>query len=224
MLQYKIFVIDDDEFIGESLKHAFHDFETPFNVTFFTDPAEGLQASLTSPPDLIFLDLLMPFISGEDILKQLKKKKVPTRVVVLTAVTDIAKVVETIKNGACHYITKPFSPQEIIKVAKRVVVLEDTLDKIDSHKNSPLGSNFRQELLYSLYLNILEYFSLDELRSLCFEVHVEFDNLSGNEKESKVRELVQFCNRHNKIIKLAKVCGYHRPQVEEFVHIGKIFY
>ena len=134
MLQYRLYVIDDDKFIGEGLKRAFHDFDTSFSVTVFTDPSEGLRATLTSPPDLVFLDLFMPDINGEEILKELKKKNIPTRVVVLTGITDIAKVVEMIKNGACNYITKPFSPHEIIKVARRTVVLEDTLDKVDPDK------------------------------------------------------------------------------------------
>jgi FixJ family two-component response regulator len=224
MLQYKIYVIDDEKFIGEGLKHAFHDFETSFDVTIFTDPAEGLHAAITSPPDLIFLDLLMPYINGEEILKQLKKKNVPTRVVVLTAVTDIAKVVEVIRNGACHYVTKPFSPKEIIKIAKRVVVLEDTLDKAEPTDKKTLGRDLRQELLYSLYLNILEHFSLSELGSLCFRVGIDFDSLSGSSKEEKTRELVQFCNRHNKIPELAKICSELRPHVEEFLRIAKSFF
>lgn len=223
MLQYRLYIIDDDEFIGEGLKRAFHDFDTSFNVTVFTDPGEGLRAILSSPPDLVFLDLLMPYINGEEILKQLKKKNIPTRVVVLTGVTDIAKVVETIKNGACNYITKPFSPHEIIKVAKRVVILEDTLDKAEPYKKTVWGKDLRQELLYSLYLNILENFSMEELKTLCFKVDIEFDSLSGHEKEGKTRELVQFCDRHNKVQLIAQTCSNHRPHVEEFLRIANNF-
>lgn len=223
MPQYKIYIIDDERFIGEGLKHAFHDFETSFKVTTFTDPADGLQAAITSPPDLIFLDLLMPYINGEEVLHQLKKKSVPTRVVVLTAVTDIAKVVEVIRNGACNYVTKPFSTKEIIKIAKRVIALEDTLDRAEPVDKMALGRDLRQEMLYSLYLNILEYFSLLELGSLCFSVGIDIDNLPGSSKEEKTRELVQFCNRRTIIPELAKICGEMRPKVEEFWRISKSF-
>ncbi|MCB8924650.1 MAG: response regulator [Ardenticatenaceae bacterium] len=224
MLRYKIYIIDDDLLIGEGLKHAFLEYETFFQVTTFTDPMEGLQAAISSPPDLIFLDLLMPYIKGEEILQQLKKRNIPTRVVVITAVTDVAKVVELIKGGACNYITKPFSTKEIIKIAKRVVVLEDTLDKLEPNRNFVYGRDLHQEMMYSLYLNILEHFNLTELASLCFGINVDFDNLPGSSKEEKTRELIQFCKRHNKIVNLAKLCCEIRPHVEQFQNIAKNYF
>lgn len=128
MKKYKIFVIDDDKLLAEGLKQTLNESDTPFAVTIFADPVEGLQAALTAPPDLIFLDLLMPSLDGEEILRQLNKEKVPTRVIVLTAVNDIVKMVEMMKNGACNYITKPFSSQKLIMAAKRALILEGTLD------------------------------------------------------------------------------------------------
>lgn len=221
MLKYKVYVIDDDKFIADGLKYSLTDFETAFEVTTFTDPTAGLQATIASPPDLVFLDLMMPYIKGEEILSQLKKRKIPTRVVVVTVIKDVAKIVEMIKAGACDYITKPFSPEEVIKTAKRVVVLEETLDKVVEENVKLSGRDLNREMIYSLFLNIVDHFSYNELSDLCFRIDIDFESLAGNQKEHKTRELVQYCKRQNRIVELAKVCNTLRPHVEIFNKILK---
>lgn len=224
MVSYKVYVIDDDKFIAEALKDSFELHDTAFNIQVFTDPSEGLRATISSPPDLVFLDLMMPYIRGEEILTQLRKKNVPTRVVVVTVITDVAKVVELIKAGACDYITKPFSPQEIIKAAKRVVVLEETLDKAEPDNYRRPGRDLKREMLYSLYLNLVEYFNLDELEGLCFQLGFDDESLQGHTKESKAKEIVQYCKRQGLIKKLAETCVMQRPKVAAFSHIASSFF
>ena len=58
---------------------------------------------------------------------------------------------------------------------------------------------------------IAEYFSLDELKSLCFDIGINDESLEGNGLDGKTRELVKYCFRHNKIRELMAVCQAQRP-------------
>jgi DNA-binding response OmpR family regulator len=77
------------------------------------DGAEGLQAALADPPDLIVLDLNLPTLDGLSVLAKLRSAASPARVLVLTARGEVEHRVKGLKAGADDYLTKPFSIEEL---------------------------------------------------------------------------------------------------------------
>jgi DNA-binding NtrC family response regulator len=70
-------------------------------------------------PDLVFLDLLMPELDGLQALERMRKRRPDLKVVMLSCVSDTAKVVQAMRLGAQDYLTKPFEKQELDKVIER---------------------------------------------------------------------------------------------------------
>ena len=78
------------------------------------DGAVGLRAALDHPPEVIVLDLNLPGLDGLGVLAQLKKEMCPSRVIILTALGDVASRVRGIKAGADDYLPKPFAMDELL--------------------------------------------------------------------------------------------------------------
>ena len=78
------------------------------------DGAEGLQAALLDPPDLVVLDLNLPGLDGLAVLARLRQANSPARVLILTARGDVEHRVKGLKSGADDYLAKPFSLDELV--------------------------------------------------------------------------------------------------------------
>lgn len=78
------------------------------------DGVQGLQMFHQSQVDLIILDLMLPGITGESVLKQIRKKTTAVPVLILTAIQDKEHVVSLLNHGANDYLTKPFDLDELL--------------------------------------------------------------------------------------------------------------
>jgi len=78
------------------------------------DGADGLQAALSRPPDLIVLDLGLPGLDGLSVLARLREANSPARVLILTARGEVEHRVKGLKAGADDYLAKPFSMDELV--------------------------------------------------------------------------------------------------------------
>ncbi len=78
------------------------------------DGAEGLQAALLDPPDLILLDLTLPGLDGLTVLARLREAHSSARILILTALGGVADRVKGLKAGADDYLAKPFSMNELM--------------------------------------------------------------------------------------------------------------
>ncbi len=110
----KILVIDDDEDILKLIKIIL----TNKNYEMFTATTgeEGIKMAIQKKPELILLDIMMPITDGWEILKMLhtdeNTRKIP--VAMLTCKTDVKNKLIGLQEGTIDYITKPFSPEELI--------------------------------------------------------------------------------------------------------------
>ena len=129
-----IAIVDDEPDIVELV--TLHLNKSGFKVKSFED-AEGLFRFLkTTVPDLVVLDLMLPDADGFEICKYLKKEEkyssVP--VIMLTARSDEMDKILGLELGADDYVTKPFSPRELVARIKAVLRREDKLHKTQKPK------------------------------------------------------------------------------------------
>jgi DNA-binding response OmpR family regulator len=107
-----ILVIEDDNHIQKALHRLFT--VEGYEVRCASDGRIGLDCFQTSLPDAVVLDLMLPGISGRDLCKSIKHSSPDTPVVVLSAITEVADKVLLLELGADDYVTKPFSPRELL--------------------------------------------------------------------------------------------------------------
>jgi DNA-binding NtrC family response regulator len=114
----RILVIDDEAIVGLSCKRALA--PDGHEVASYEDPKAGLQAALSGDFDVLLLDLLMPELGGLEILKQVKAAGISSEVVMITGHSSVESAVEAMKRGASDYLSKPFSPDQLRMVVKKV--------------------------------------------------------------------------------------------------------
>lgn len=108
----KILVVDDDPKLLAMLQRTLT-YEGFFIVTA-TDGKSGLQQIAAQRPDLVVLDWLMPGLNGIEVVKQLRKEKDDTLILMLTARDTVENRVEGLEHGADDYLIKPFAPAELL--------------------------------------------------------------------------------------------------------------
>jgi DNA-binding response OmpR family regulator len=111
-------VIEDDPTVAEVVLRYLS--REGFAVELSGDGVSGLRAALDAPPDLLVLDLMLPGLSGVDVLKQLRRTA-PVPVIMLTARSSEADRVNGLDFGADDYVAKPFSPRELTARVKAVL-------------------------------------------------------------------------------------------------------
>ena len=114
----KILIIEDDKSVQQLIRmYLVND---GFEVIFSMDGKEGLDKALNDNPDLILLDLNLPKIDGIEICKKVRTNSdIP--IIMVTAKIEELDRLEGLENGADDYITKPFSPRELVARVKAVL-------------------------------------------------------------------------------------------------------
>ena len=107
-----VLIVDDEKTVRRSLNRCLS--LNGFDCEEAGNAAEALDCLQKNPADLIILDIMMPGISGKELLPQLKESFPDTAVVMATAVVDPESIVNCMKNGAQDYITKPFDVRQLV--------------------------------------------------------------------------------------------------------------
>ena len=123
-----IAIIDDDVYIGDMLTELLS--QEGFKVIRAYSGTEALYLFSQSKPDLILLDLMLPGLSGEEVLSHIEN--IP--VIVLSAKVDIQDKVNLLLGGAADYMTKPFDTKELL--ARIIVQLRKTKQHSESNSLS----------------------------------------------------------------------------------------
>ena len=107
-----VLIIEDDPTMLIGLKDNF-EFKG-YKVLTAADGEKGLKAALTSKPDLILLDIMLPKINGYEICRLIREEKLATPIIMLTAKGEESDIVLGLNLGADDYVTKPFSIKELL--------------------------------------------------------------------------------------------------------------
>lgn len=115
----KILLVEDDRAISKALKLLFD--SDGCDLVVARDGAAGLEAFRSASPDLIILDLKLPKVPGWDVCREIKKEAPSLPVIVLSAASDEMDKVLLLELGADDYVTKPFSPRELLARVRAVL-------------------------------------------------------------------------------------------------------
>ena len=116
-----VLVVDDDTDIRELV--AFKLSRSGYDVRTASDGDVGYEAALSSRPDLVLLDVMMPGLSGIEVCRRLRETPATatTPILLLTAKAQEADVEAGFAAGADDYIAKPFSPRELVSRVEAVL-------------------------------------------------------------------------------------------------------
>ena len=115
----KILVIEDDRATRKALQQLF---ETEgFAVEAAQNGAEGLAVFRSARPSFVVLDLQMPHVGGRDVCREIRKQSEDVPIIILTGSVDEVNRVLLLELGADDYVTKPFSPKELVARVRAVL-------------------------------------------------------------------------------------------------------
>jgi two-component system, sensor histidine kinase and response regulator len=239
----KILIIDDEEVVRDSCTQILSGM--PVDLMTANNGESGLQLVREQVPDLVFVDLKMPGISGFEVISAIRAYDPSIVTVVITGFSTVDSAVEAMKNGAYDFLPKPFTPDEFRVITqrgleKRRLMLEtaalrqerDMLQQhfaaIVSHElKAPLGSV--QQNLYALAQDLEPALNPEQkarlermvgsIDSLLKMIHGWLRAYSTD--FSKLRESFTLVSISSVIAKAAETVGPHaqRKAVEILTHV-----
>lgn len=107
----RILIIEDEENLARLIEARLK--REGFAAQVSTDGDQGLDEALSCKYDLIILDVMLPGTSGFEILRILRQKKIPSKIILLTARSSLEDKLHGLSSGADDYVTKPFHLEEL---------------------------------------------------------------------------------------------------------------
>ena len=116
---HRVLVVDDDPTVSDVVRRYLE--QDGFEVRLAADGLAALAAVRAEPPDLVILDLMLGGIDGLEVCRRLRRDRPDLPVVMLTALGEEADRVIGLEVGADDYVTKPFSPRELVLRVRSVL-------------------------------------------------------------------------------------------------------
>lgn len=126
----KILIVDDEKLIRDVIKE--YCYNEDYEVLLASNGEEALEIINKEKVDLIILDIMMPKLDGFSLCKQIKGKNIP--IIILSARTDEFDKLLGFELGIDDYVTKPFSPKELIARIKAVLKRNKKIDECFTYK------------------------------------------------------------------------------------------
>ncbi len=108
---YKVLIVDDERELVEGIEMNLRD--EGYVILKAFDGETAVRVAVEESPHVIVLDLMLPGIGGLDVIRELKRLRVPSRIIVLSALKDVMDRIIGIEVGADDYLPKPFSMREL---------------------------------------------------------------------------------------------------------------
>ncbi|VVB85343.1 Chemotaxis protein CheY [uncultured archaeon] len=175
-----ILIIEDDSKMREALKEILKD--EGYNVDSVENGQLGLEAIKKKDFDVVLTDLIMPVMGGMEVLREIKRTKPKTIVIIITAFGTIENAVDALKAGASDYITKPFKIDEV-QTKIRMVLATTEIDKypqiLESDVIKAISNPIRKDIVKLLnktgklkFTEIKNMLKMDEATKLSFHLRV----------------------------------------------------
>jgi DNA-binding NtrC family response regulator/glycine cleavage system H lipoate-binding protein len=126
-------VVDDEEVVCQACRRIFS--RQGFQVDSRTDARQGLSLAAEKDYTIVLLDIKMPNLDGIEFLKRLREKKFDVPVLIITGYPSIPNAAAAMRLGACDYVTKPFTSEEITWAVQRVLNTRQ-IPAVDGHDHA----------------------------------------------------------------------------------------
>ena len=123
----RILYVEDEKFLAEAVVHMLG--KSKIMVDLASDGEEGLDLALKSSYDCVVLDIMLPKLSGIEILKTMRMRNVNTPVIMLSALNEVEDKIKGLTLGADDYLAKPFKTAELVARINAVTRRPQMLDK-----------------------------------------------------------------------------------------------
>ncbi len=188
MSKIKILVIDDELIVCRSCQRVLA--KAGYDVSTTQYPRDALKRLQEDSFDIVITDLMMPEVGGMDILQAVKEENSDTEVIIITGYGTIRNAVEAMRLGVYDYITKPFTPKELISTVEKAIEKKSLVPEPD-----PLGK--REEAITPLI----------------------FDNIIGQSPKMKdVFELISKVAATNSTVLIIGESGTGKELVARAIH------
>jgi len=130
-----LLVIEDSHLMQRTLRRLFE--SAGMQVKVAVDGASGLEIFRSQPPSAVVLDLKLPRLPGRELCRVFKTEQPSVPLIVLSASADVGDKVLLLELGADDYVTKPFSPKELLarvrRVLRRNILLQQSVETSGTH-------------------------------------------------------------------------------------------
>ena len=218
----RILIIEDESSLADLLSNRLK--KEKYIVDISLDGEEGLYNALMDVYDLILLDIMLPGINGIEILKEIKKNNIKSKVIMLTAKGELEDKLLGFNEGANDYIPKPFHIDEVVARVNAQLRIEKTKNNnlefgdliLDIKTSEIINKNNSEKIsIINKEFQILEYFMNNPNQVLSKEMiydkvwGLENDSISNNLEAyiSFIRKKIKAINSNVKIKSLRNI-GY----------------
>ncbi|MEK4028506.1 response regulator transcription factor [Pseudobacillus sp. FSL P4-0506] len=226
----RVLVVDDEPSIVTLIKYNLE--QAGYEVITAYDGEEALKKTLEELPDLLVLDWMLPRLDGMEVCKELRQRKVSTPILMLTAKDEEFDKVLGLELGADDYMTKPFSPRELLARVKAILRRLQHMPKVEETNGQENGltvseiviypekyeAYFRGNLLeltpkeFELLLYLMEHkgrvLTRDQLLSAVWKYDFAGDTRIVDVHISHLREKIEHNTRKPEYIKTIRGLGY----------------
>jgi two-component system sensor histidine kinase/response regulator len=179
----KILIIDDEEVVLDSCAQILKG--GSFQIMTATDGTKGLALVQEFLPDLVFVDLKMPGISGFEVLEKIHEFDSTIVTVVITGFATVGSAVDAMKQGAYDFLPKPFTPDEFRLITRRSIERRKlTLEAISLRRE--------KELLREQFASIVSHelkAPLGAVQQNLFALEFELSNILNESQKEKLERL-----------------------------------
>ncbi len=115
----RVLYVEDEKFLAEAVQHNLKKEDIDCNLAF--DGEEGLNKAIDEIYDVVILDVMLPKLTGIDILRRMRERKISTPVIMLSALSEVDDKVRGLESGADDYLAKPFKTAELVARIKALM-------------------------------------------------------------------------------------------------------
>ena len=115
----RILYVEDEKFLAEAVIHMLK--KEKINVDWASDGEEGLELAMKPNYDVVVLDIMLPRLSGLEILTAMRNRGIKTPVIMLSALGEVEDKIKGLEYGADDYLAKPFKTSELIARLRALV-------------------------------------------------------------------------------------------------------
>ncbi len=203
----RILIVEDEIKLADLVANRLK--KEKYTVDISNDGEDGLYNALMDIYDLIILDIMLPLVDGIEILKQIKENDIKSKVIMLTAKSELEDKLLGFKEGANDYISKPFHIDELVARVNACLRIEKVKDNnltfgdliLDLKSSDIINKNNNERInIINKEFQLLEYFMNNPNQVLSKEMI--YDKVWGLENDSMSNNLEAYLSFIRKKLKL----------------------